>query len=65
MTVYIADKGERHHSRPDCAAIIGAQRTTVTSVRAGRVTPLEDVCRTYRAPRQYAVPAAALTGGLW
>ena len=44
MTVYITDKGERHHSRPDCAMIIGAQRTAVTM--GWKVYPVEEVSLT-------------------
>jgi hypothetical protein len=41
VTVYITDKGDCYHSRPDCGAITGAQRTAVTM--GWRAYPVEEV----------------------
>ncbi len=41
MTVYITKRGDRRHSRPDCGAIVGPQRTAVTM--GWTVHPVEEV----------------------
>lgn len=52
--MYITERGDRFHSRPDCGAIIGAQRTAVTMGWA--VHPVEEVSRVEAEQRGKTMP---------